>query len=80
MDYEKEINELKRQVANLQNAFLQASRNTVPVTDRADSAYNKIPQVDDNTSGVSENDLAICDIAAMLDDLEQRVEALEDKE
>lgn len=94
MDYEKEINELKRQLERLQNAFLQMSKNQVPVTEKADNASNKIPQVDENTSGVGENSAglldvaelsdenstAIEDLAELIDDLEQRVEALEQEE
>lgn len=45
MDYEKEINELKRQMNRLQEAFLQLSRNQVPVTAKADDAYNKAEAV-----------------------------------
>lgn len=91
MDYEKEIREIKIQLANLQNAFLQASRNQVPVTGKSEDAFNKIPQVDTNTEGVEENDSAIMDVAdlsdensgaieelaAMIDDLDARVTALE---
>ena len=94
MDYEKEIREIKIQLANLQNAFLQSSRNQVPITSKAESAYNKNPQVDMNTEGVEENDGAIMDVAdladensnaleelaALIDDLDARVTALEEGE
>ena len=42
MDYEKEINELKRQLSNLQEAFLQYKKNNNQVVDRADEAYNGV--------------------------------------
>ena len=94
MDIEKEIREIKSQLNNLQRAYNQSQKNQVPITDKTDTAYNKVPQVDENTNGVEENDSAICDIAmfsdenssaieelaGMIDDLEQRVTALEEKE
>lgn len=79
MDFEKEIKELKRQLTNLQNAFLQSQRNQVAITGKTDDAYNKIPQVNENTSGVDENNFAILDIADIIGDLEDRVKALEEK-
>lgn len=42
MDYEKEINSLKTQLANLQRAFLQAQKNQVPVTAKTDDTANKV--------------------------------------
>ena len=94
MDYEKEINELKRQLSNLQESFLQYKKNNNQVVERSDDAYNKVPQVDQNTQGVEENDGAIMDVAdladensnaveelaAIIDELDERVTALEEKE
>ena len=74
MDYEKEINQLKRQLNNLQNAYLQSCKNQVPVTGRADEAYGKIPQVDDNTTGVSENSAGLLDIAELSDENNSAIE------
>lgn len=94
MDYEREIQKLNDRMDDLQRSFIQAQKNQVPVTAKADSASNKIPQVDENTSGVEENDEAICDVAELadtnsiaiddlaelVDELLSRVEALEGKE
>ena len=74
MDYEKEIKELKRQLANLERAVLQAAKNQVPVTGRTDDAYNKIPQVDENTSGVSENSAGLLDVAELSDENNSAIE------
>lgn len=74
MDYEKEIKELKKQLNNLQDAFLTSVRNQVPVTDRADTAFNKCPQVDENTSGVEENQVGILDVATLSDENSTAIE------
>ena len=76
MDYEKEINELKRQLNNLQNSYLQSEKNQVPVTGRTDEAYNKIPQVDENTQGVGENQAGLLDVAALSDENNTAIEDL----
>lgn len=78
MDYEKEIKELKRQLANLQNAVIQMSRNTIPVTEKADNASNKIPQVDENTSGVGENSAGLLDVAELSDENNSAIEDIAD--
>ena len=74
MDYEKEINELKAQVKRLQVAFLQASENQVPVIEKTDESYNKIPQVDENTTGVGENSLGLLDVAELSDENSSAIE------
>lgn len=74
MDYEKEIKELKRQLNNLQNAYLQSCKNQVPITGRTDEAYNKIPQVNENTSGVSENSAGLLDVAELSDENNSAIE------
>ena len=85
------IQDLEERVDALYNSILQMQQNLNPVTDKADNASNKIPQVDENTVGVSENDGAIMDVAglsdenataieelaALVDELMERVEALE---
>lgn len=85
------IQDLEERVNALYNSVLQIQANLNPVTDKADNASNKIPQVDENTVGVSENDGAIMDVAelsdenataieelaALVDELIERVEALE---
>ena len=74
MDYEKEINDLKRQLNLLQNAFLQASKNQVPIVDKTDMAYNKVPQVDENSTGVQENSLGLLDVAELSDENNSAIE------
>ena len=45
MNYEQEINKLKAQVKNLQESFLQAQRNQVPITAKTDDSANKIVEL-----------------------------------
>ena len=52
MDYEREIIDLKRLMSQLQTAFIQMSKNQVPVTGRTDMAYSKVPQVNTNTEDI----------------------------
>ena len=78
MNYEKEINDLKRQLNLLQNAFLQASKNQVPLTGKTEDAYNKIPQVDENTMGVGENSLGLLDVAELSDENSSAIEDVAD--
>lgn len=94
MTLEERVNRLEAQIANLQESFIQSQRNQTPATEKIDTAYSKCPQVDTNTAGVHENDSAICDIAslsdensnaleelaAMIQDHEDRIETLEQKE
>lgn len=49
------IEDLDKRLKNLERAVLQMSKNAVPVTSKTDTAYNKVPQVDDNTSGIQIN-------------------------
>ena len=49
------IEDLDKRLKNLERAVLQMSKNAVPVTSKTDTAYNKVPQVDDNTSGIQTN-------------------------
>ena len=86
MDYGYEIQVLKEEVKNLREAFLQSQMNQVPITERTDESHNKIPQVDSNTVGVTDNDLAICDVADLadtnsmaIDDLAELVDELSNK-
>ncbi len=67
MTLEERMDMFEIQIRNLQNSLFQMSKNQVPLTERTDDAYGKIPQVDSNTQGVSENDTAICDIAELSD-------------
>ena len=76
MDYEKEIKEIKIQLANLQNAYLNSQRNLTPVVGKSDEAYNKVPQVDENTSGVGENQAGLLDVAQLSDENNTAIEDL----
>ena len=49
------IEELDKRLKNLERAFLQMSTNSVTVTNRADAGYNKVLQVDNNTSNIQTN-------------------------
>ena len=49
------LEELDKRLKNLELAFLQMSTNSVTVTNRADAGYNKVQQVDDNTSNIHTN-------------------------
>jgi len=73
MNYEFEINKLNARIDNLQQSFIQAQRNQVPITAKADTASNKMPQVDENTSGVAENSGGIFDAAALADENSQAI-------
>ncbi len=55
MNYEEEIIKLQKQVSSLQRCFSQDQRNQVKTTSRTDQAFNKIPQVDDNTTNITTN-------------------------
>lgn len=68
MNYEQEIKDIKQRLDNLQKSFVQAQKNQVPITNRSDTAYGKVPQVDSNTNGVSENSDAVIDVAALSDE------------
>lgn len=73
MNYEVEINKINTRIDNLQQSFIQAQRNQVPITAKADEASNKVPQVDENTSGVAENSGGIFDVAALADENSQAI-------
>lgn len=73
MNYEFEINKLNARIDNLQQSFIQAQRNQVPITAKADEASNKVPQVDENTNGVAENSGGIFDVAALADENSQAI-------
>lgn len=55
------IEDLDKRLKNLERAVLQMSKNAVPVTSKTDTAYNKVPQVDNNTSGIQMNGKDIVD-------------------
>jgi hypothetical protein len=86
------IQDLEERLNSFEQTLIQMARNNVPITEKADRASNKIPQVDENTNGVGENDGAICDVAELsdmnsmaiddlaeiVDELLNKVEALEE--
>lgn len=88
------IQDLEERLDAFEASLLQMAQNNVPVTERADTAYNKCPQIDRNTGGVEENSDGLIDVADLADensscieeladlieDLEERVAALEEKE
>ena len=49
------IDALSERIDNLQQSFVQAQINQVPLTGETEEAYNKIPQVDQNTGDISAN-------------------------
>ena len=80
------IQDLEERVNALYNSVLQMQLNLNPVIDKSDDAYNKVPQVDANTMGVSDNDIAICDVADLadtnsmaIDDLAELVDELSNR-
>ena len=82
--------ELTRRLLLLENAVMAGKSREVGNTYRSEDADNKvnntIPQVDENTVGVSDNDIAICDIADLadtnsmaIDDLAELVDELSNR-
>ena len=45
MNYELEINNLKKRLDNLQQSFIQAQKNSVPTTAKVDDTANKVEQI-----------------------------------
>ena len=64
MNYEVEIQNLKMQVANLNNAVIQMARNNSPVVNKVDSTANGLSTTDGN---VDKNSADIEYIAIMSD-------------
>lgn len=91
------IQDLEERVDALYNSVLQMQLNLNPVIDKSDDADNKvnvtIPQVNKNTSDISDTTNGLVDLADITDDnvtgltdladivaeLEERVTALEEK-
>ena len=76
MNIEQEITELKNRIDELQACFIAAQRNQVPITAKTDENYAKVPQIDENTQGVHENDSAIVDVAELSDENSNAIEDL----
>ena len=49
------LEELDKRLKNLEQAVIQMSKNSVTLTSRADAGYNKVLQVDNNTSNIQMN-------------------------
>lgn len=90
MDFEKEINDLKKRIDSLTQSFLQSQKNNVSITEKADDSHSQIPIMDEgikaNADGVKENDNAICDVAELsdvnsmaIDDIAEMIDDLEQR-
>ena len=93
MNFNNEIESIKKRLESLQASFIQAQKNQVPITAKTDNSFRKIPQIDNNTNGVSENSDAVIDVADLADEnsgsitdladyvasLEERIAELEGK-
>ncbi len=49
------IEELEERLNTFEQSLIQMGINQTPVVDKSDTAYNKVPQVDTNTSGIQTN-------------------------
>ena len=63
MTLEERIEILEENYNNLAKSFIDAQRGQRPVVDKADSASNKIPQVDANTEDIADSEDALCELA-----------------
>ena len=68
MTLEERVEILEKNYNNLAKSLVDAQRCQRPVVDKADSASNKIPQVDANTVGVAGNEDAICELSELVDE------------
>lgn len=69
MNYEYEIQNLKKRLNNLQDSFIQAQRNQVPITGKVEDTGNGLASANDN---IDQNTADIEYIAMMTDvDLEE---------
>lgn len=66
MNYEYEIDKLKKAVANLQDTVIQMARNNSPVVNKVDSTANGLS----TTDGVVDKNSADIDYVAMMTDVE----------
>lgn len=78
------VQNLEARFDSLMESFVQSQINGTPVIAKADESFGKVPQVDENTAGVAENDSAICDVAELadvnseaIDDLAEIIDELE---
>ena len=66
MNYDLEIQNLKMQVANLQQTVIQMARNNTPIVGKVDSTANGLS----TTDGYVEKNTADIDYVAMMTDVE----------
>lgn len=66
MNYEYEIDKLKKAVANLNNTVLQMAKNNTPMVSKVDSTANGLS----TTDGVVDKNSADIDYVAMMTDVE----------
>lgn len=90
---EERVQILEANFASLREAFLQSQSNQTITQGTVDESHNKIPQVDKNTSDISDTTNGLVDLADITDDnvtgltdladivaeLDERVTALEEK-
>ena len=90
---EERVQILEANIESLQEAFLQSQSNQAITQGTVDESHNKIPQVDKNTSDISDTTNGLVDLADITDDnvtgltdladivaeLDERVTALEEK-
>lgn len=90
---EERVQILEANIESLREAFLQSQSNQVITQGTVDESHNKIPQVDKNTSDISDTTNGLVDLADITDDnvtgltdladivaeLDERVTALEEK-
>ena len=66
MNYDYEIDKLKKAVANLNNTVLQMAKNSTPMVSKVDSTANGLS----TTDGYVEKNTADIDYVAMMTDVE----------
>ena len=90
---EERVQILEAEIKSLKDAFLQSQSNQAITQGTVDESHNKIPQVDKNTSDISDTTNGLVDLADITDDnvtgltdladivaeLDERVTALEEK-
>ena len=68
MNYEVEINKLNARLDNLQQSFIQAQKNQVPITAKTDAANNKVDAITPVTYskmvGIQDTECVFTDVVA----------------
>lgn len=76
MTIEQRLQNIENRLSSLQISMVQMQKNQTPITAKADTSSSKVPQIDANTNGVSENDQAICEVAELEDTDSQAIDEL----